>query len=125
MGDLNSSRNAAEKMLQVVAKKIDVDAKDGIALSRAAATYAILGYRNEAVSTLGRVLEISPNDGLALYNCACTYAQLGEKGKAYEYLRKAINIGYKNIIEWVENDPDFNSFREDQEFREIINKSVD
>jgi serine/threonine protein kinase/Flp pilus assembly protein TadD len=120
MGDLHASRTAAEKMLQIVGKKIDINAKDGIALSRAAATYANLGDKNAALSTLGRVLEIAPNDGLAIYNCACTYAQLGEKRKAFDYLKKAIDIGYKNIIEWIENDPDFDAFREDSEFKKII-----
>lgn len=122
MGNLEASKNAAEKMLEIVDRKININASDGIALSRAAATYAILGDRNSALNTLEKVLEISPNDGLAIYNCACTYAQLGEKEKAYNYLRKAIDIGYKNIIEWIESDPDFDSFRNDNEFREIISK---
>jgi serine/threonine protein kinase/Flp pilus assembly protein TadD len=122
MGDLSASKNAAEKMLQRTNKKLSVNPRDGIALSRVAATYAILGDRESALSTLASVLEMAPNDGLAIYNCACTYAQLGEKEKSFEYLRKAINIGYKNIIEWIDNDPDFKAYKTDPEFKAILSK---
>lgn len=54
---------------------------------------------------------------------ACTYAQIGKKKDAFELLQKAIEIGYKNIIEWIENDPDFAAYRYDPQFKEILAKS--
>ncbi|NIT57636.1 MAG: tetratricopeptide repeat protein, partial [Aliifodinibius sp.] len=88
-------------------RKLEADAKDAVALSRAAAVYAQMGNESSALDALNKVLEIAPNDGLALYNCACTYAQLSRKKEAIKFLQKALGNGYKNIVEWIENDPDF------------------
>jgi len=121
-GDLKSSRLALKRMLELITKKIEANPKDGLALSRAAAGYAVLGDKDAALEALELVLKFAPNDGLALYNCACTYAQLGNKQKAFEFLRKAISIGYKNFVEWIENDPDFESLRDDPQFKEILSK---
>jgi len=123
LGDLITSRAALKNMIDITNRKIESNAKDGVALSRAAASYAILGDSTSALQYLSKVLEIAPNDGLALYNCACTYAQLGEAEKSIEFLRKALKNGYKNIIEWIENDPDFNSLRDNHEFKEILFKA--
>ncbi len=60
---------------------------------------------------------------ISVYNCACTYAQFGRKKEAMEYLQKAIGNEFKNIIEWIENDPDFKAFRDDPQFREILAKA--
>ena len=123
LGDREAARTAAEKTLEITNRKIEANAQDGIALSRNAATYAIIGKQQEALNILKRVLEVSPNDGLALYNCACTYAQIGKKKEAMEFLQKAIGKGYNNIIEWIENDPDFEPYRDDPQFREILAKA--
>ncbi|MEJ2616094.1 MAG: tetratricopeptide repeat protein [Ignavibacteriaceae bacterium] len=120
MGDLNASQAAAKKIIETANKKIEGNARDGVALSRIAASYARSGNKPNALETLKKVLDIAPNDGLALYNCACTYAQLGKKTEAYDHLKKAINVGYKNIVEWIENDPDFKPFQDDPEFKKIL-----
>jgi hypothetical protein len=38
-------------------------------------------------------------------------------------LKKAIKIGFRNIINWVENDPDFEVFRDDPHFKDILAKA--
>ena len=45
------------------------------------------------------------------------------RGSLVEFLKKAIRIGYKNIIEWVANDPDFEAYRDDPQFKEILAKA--
>ncbi|MFV1977594.1 MAG: tetratricopeptide repeat protein [Candidatus Scalindua sp.] len=119
-----------KKMLGLIERKLSVNANDAIALSRAATYKAHLGDKISASNAIKRVLEIAPNDGLALYNCVCTYAQLGKKEEAIELLQKAIiiaskptehsAIGYKNIIQWIENDPDLDNIRNEPEFIELI-----
>jgi serine/threonine protein kinase/Tfp pilus assembly protein PilF len=119
----NTASIAKKKILELVEIKLGINVKDAIAMSRAAAIHATMGDIDSAKSKINKVLEIAPNDGLALYNCACTYAILGIKEKSFEYLQKAIGIGYKNIIEWIENDPDFMPFRNDPEFKDILAKA--
>ncbi len=122
-GDVKSAQVAGKKMLELVDKKLSINAKDAIALSRAAGYKAQLGDKISAINAINKVLEIAPNDGLVLYNCACTYAHLNQKEDAFILLRKAIKIGFRNIIAWVENDPDFEVFREDPHFKDILAKA--
>ena len=119
-----TEKAAHEKVLKLVKKKMEVNASDVIALSRAAVSNAILGNKNAALEALDKVMEIAPNDGLVLYNCACTCAQLNKKEESFVLLRQAIDKGYNNIIEWVENDPDFENFRDDPQFKEILSKNA-
>jgi len=123
MGDVKSAQAAGKKMLELVDRKLSINAKDAIALSRAAGYKAQVGDKISALSDINRVLEIAPNDGLVLYNCACTYAHLGQKEDAFKLLRKAIKIGFRNIIAWVENDPDFDKLRDDPHFKDILAKA--
>jgi len=122
-GDVKSARASGKKMLEIIERKLSINEKDVIALSRAASQKAQLGDEISTLNDVRRVLEIAPNDGLVLYNCACSYALLGKKEEAFELLMKTIKIGYKNIIEWVENDPDFEVFRDDPKFKEILASS--
>ncbi len=122
-GDVKSARASGKKMLELIERKLSINEKDVIALSRAASQKAQFGDEISTLNDIKRVLEIAPNDGLVLYNCACSYALLGKKEEAFELLKKTIKIGYKNIIEWVENDPDFEVFRDDPKFKEILASS--
>ena len=42
-----------------------------------------------------------------------------------EFLEKALEKGYKNILSWVEQDKDFDAFREDEDFKQLISKYID
>ncbi len=121
--DTKSAESTRRKVLELINRKLEADAKDAVALSRAAAVYAQMGNESSALDALNKVLEIAPNDGLALYNCACTYAQLSRKKEAIKFLQKALGNGYKNIVEWIENDPDFKAYRDDPQFKEILAKT--
>jgi non-specific serine/threonine protein kinase len=120
LGDRIASRQASQKVLALVQRKLEANANDGIALSRMASTYAILGQKAKAIATLKRVLQVAPDDALALYNASCTYAQLGKKKEALELLQKALSFGYKNILEWIATDPDLEPIRDDPEFKKVV-----
>ena len=121
-GNLAASQDAANKVLELCARKLEVNPNDGITLSRMAATYAGMGKKEKALDVLKRVLKIDPEDGLALYNCACTYSLLEKRKEALTYLKSALKSGYGNILEWVKSDPDFDLIREDPKFKEILSK---
>jgi tetratricopeptide (TPR) repeat protein len=120
LGDRPASRQASQKVLDLVQRKLEANANDGIALSRMAATYAISGQKAKAIATLKKVIQVAPDDALALYNVSCTYAQLGKKREALDFLQKALSFGYKNILEWIATDPDFEPIRDDPEFKKVV-----
>ncbi len=60
-----------------------------------------------------------PREPEVHYNLACSYALVGEKKKAIETLRKAVILGYRDYA-YMEQDPDLESLRDDEEFKEIV-----
>ena len=123
-GDLASTRKAEDKLLENVRKKLEANANDVIALSRMAATYGKRDQIKEALEIVDRLLELAPTDGLVMYNCACTYALASEKEQALKLLDAALQKGYKNILSWVDQDKDFDSIREDDDFKNLMAKFI-
>jgi len=121
-GDLKAAQEAEKKIVELSIRKLEVNPEDVTTLSRMAAVYANMGNTKKALDAAKSVMEIDPNDGRALYNCACVYALLGNKEDALTYLKTALEIGFMNIIEYVKNDPDFESIRGDPKFQEILSK---
>jgi tetratricopeptide (TPR) repeat protein len=119
-GDLNSSDEAARRLIEVASRKLEISPDDIVTISRLASVYARFGAREEAHHTLKGVHEIDPSDGLALYHCACAHAMLGEKKEALACLSIAMQSGWKGLPGWARGDPDLDSVREDPEFKALI-----
>ena len=55
----------------------------------------------------------------AEYDRACAYAQMSEHTSAEKHLRLAIELGYRDA-EWLEQDADFDSCREEPWFQTVL-----
>jgi len=121
-GNLRAAQGAAEKMIELGTRKLEVNPKDVVCLSRLAVTYVNMGEDERAVEAVQRVMEIDPNDGVALYNCAGTYACLGMRSEALNCLEKALETGMIHLIEWIKGDPYVASIRDEAKFREILSR---
>ena len=119
-GNIESAHKAAERVIEVASRKLEAGSDDIIAMSRLACAYAHFGAIEEALATVKNVLELDPADGLAIYNCACAYALLGKKDEALAYLRRTLELGFRAVPNWAKIDPDFESFREDDAFQELL-----
>ncbi|HEU4796144.1 MAG TPA: tetratricopeptide repeat protein, partial [Pyrinomonadaceae bacterium] len=120
LGNADSATEAALKVLEITARKLEASLDDIIVMSRLAEAYARFGGKEEANATLKRVLELEPNDGLAVYNCACAYALLGEKQHSLVLLRRAYDVGFKTVAHWARSDSTFDALRDDMEFQQLI-----
>jgi adenylate cyclase len=125
LGDFLSHEKAEDKMLEIIQRKLEINANDTIALSRMAATYGKRRHKKKALEIVAKLKDLAPTDGLVMYNCACTYAVMSLKKEALELLEKAMEKGYKNILEWVDQDRDFDPIREDEDFKRVIAKYTD
>ena len=120
LGDDKAADEAALKVLEITARKLEASLDDSIVMSRLAESYARFGGKEEANATLRRVLELEPNDALALYNCACAYALLGEKQWSSILLRRAFDTGFRTVAHWARADSAFDAMRDDAEFEQLI-----
>ena len=58
-----------------------------------------------------------------LYVLGCMSAHAGKKGEALEWVSKAIDAGFA-YGQWLANDPDFASLRDDPRFQELVKRAT-
>ncbi len=119
-GDMQAAHEAALKVIELTARKLEASLDDIIVMSRLAQAYARFEAKMEAHATLKQVFEIGTTDGLALYSCACAYSLLGEKNRALISLRRAFESGFRAVANWAKTEEAFDSLRTDAEFKRLI-----
>jgi tetratricopeptide (TPR) repeat protein len=119
-GKTEAAEEASLKVIEITARKLETSPEDVIVMSRLAEAYARFGGREEATTTIKRVLELEPNDGLAVYNCSCVYALLGEKEASLILLRRAFDSGFRSVAHWARADSGFDSIRGDEDFQTLL-----
>ena len=120
LGNEQEAYDAAVKVIEVTARKLEASLEDIIVMSKLAEAYAWFGGTQEAHAILKRVMELEPNDGLAVYNCACAYALLEEKQQTLILLRRACDAGFRTVAHWAKTEGAFNSLRDDTDFQHLI-----
>ncbi len=71
-----------------------------------------------------RLVDLRPRDALAHYNLACSYALLKKVDAALRALRKALELGYRDLG-YLRQDPDLDAVRKDPRFRQMLREYED
>jgi serine/threonine protein kinase/tetratricopeptide (TPR) repeat protein len=109
---------AFKKQLALINNQLQVNPNDAERQGDAAACYAILGDRENALAHLSRSLELGHSDKDLLFNATVVYNDLGETGVALEWLQKAFTAGYSASV--VRDSPDFDNLRNNPRFQELL-----
>ena len=72
---------------------------------------------------LGLNWGIRPAEPTFHYNLACSQSLLGEVSEALESLRRAIDLGYRNL-EYMQTDADLENVRRDERYRLVVRRLV-
>jgi len=107
--------------LRVAEKHLELNPDDARALYLGAGALVLLGERERGLEWTKRARAIDPEDPGVLYNVACSYAQLGQTDEAISCLQKAVQNGFGHR-EWLENDSDLDSLRNDPRFQTLLKK---
>jgi len=83
--------------------------------------YAQSGNRVEAQKTLDRLEKLSPLQYVPPFNFAVIYAGLGDKDRAIYWLERAYR-DRASSIPWIGSDPQFDSLRPDERFRNLLSR---
>src|SRR5215470_17310791 len=105
---------AYARSIEVARHQLSVNPGDVRALYLGAICWARIGRKKEALAWSARALALDSQDSAVLYNVACLYAVLHRTKEALTCLRKVVRSGWRK--EWIKNDPDLNSLRDNREF---------
>ncbi len=94
---------------------------DGRALSLGSGALHEDGQTQRAIEWSRRSLELYPEDMGALVSAACLRAKAGMKEEALEFLERVFSRGWGKR-DWVEQDADYDSLRDDPRFKLLLAK---
>lgn len=77
------------------------------------------GRLKDGLAVDEQLVTVLPTDPTARYNLACRYALLKQRDKAITALRKAVELGYRDV-EFMQEDHDLDSIRKDPRFRKLV-----
>ena len=109
---------AYARSIEVAQQQLSVNPGDVRALYVGAVSWARIGREEEALAWTAKALALDSEDSAVLYNVACLYAVLHRTEEALNCLRRVMRSGWRK--EWIENDPDLNSLRDNPEFQRLL-----
>lgn len=100
------------------------------ALSHLGQLYIEAGQPEKSLEMLEKIMEDLQSldeshkwQGTIIYNLACGYATAGKSEKAIELLKESLQLN-PELIGWSTHDPDFNSVREMEEYKNLYPNPV-
>ncbi len=121
LGRNDEATSALRQGLQVAERHLELNPDDARALCLGAAALIQLDDRGRALDWAGRARALDPTDPGILYNVACVYAVGGMADDSLACLDNAVQNGFGHR-EWLENDSDLDSIREDPRFNALLQK---
>ena len=118
MGRLADAEESYRKAFQAVEKRLALNPDDVRAVTMGAVSLGRLGERDKGLEWAEHALVLEPEDSGVRYNVACMFAIEGVKDRAIECLQDAVRAGFAHR-DWVENDPDLDSLRDDPRFQAL------
>jgi TolB-like protein/Flp pilus assembly protein TadD len=115
----------AEAMLrqgvELAQKHVELNPDDARALVLGGGVLMQIGEPAKALEWAERGIAVDPEDSSVLYNVACIYALGGKPQEALDCLDKAVRNGFGHR-EWLENDSDLDSLRQDPRFEALLKR---
>ncbi|MCI0652732.1 MAG: hypothetical protein L0Z55_12710 [Planctomycetes bacterium] len=81
--------------------------------------YTRLGHYEKGLEIDSRLIKLKPEEPTFFYNLACSYSLLNRCTEALDALRRALELGYKDVHHLAQ-DEDLENLRDSPEFRAIL-----
>jgi len=102
-------------------KQLKLKPDDSRILSLVSTSLFEIGERDEAYEWMNKALRLYPDDAGVLINGACLFAKDNKKEEALDLLEVAVGKGFGKR-DWIMNDPDYNSLRDEPRFKALLEK---
>ena len=83
--------------------------------------YTRQGRISDGLKMDRKLVKLQPDNATAHYNLACSLALAKRKGDALDELRRAVQLGYRDL-DWMQQDPDLEPLKTLPEFRALLDQ---
>lgn len=111
-----------EEALSFYDKAIALNGNESKGYQGKACTFIHTGNHHEALPLINKAIELNPTNFEGYYNLACICAGLKKKQKLFDAIQKTLELAPPqiNIAAHILNDSDFASYRENQDFINLL-----
>lgn len=92
---------------------------DSDLLSQLGYLYTQCGRYRDGLAVDRRLVAMRPRDPISYYNLACSHSRLKQAARAFAALRRAIELGYRDV-EHMQADPDLENIRKDPRWQDLL-----
>jgi TolB-like protein/Tfp pilus assembly protein PilF/predicted Ser/Thr protein kinase len=121
LGKREEEQQAMRDGIRRAEKQLELDPNDRRALSLSSGSLFELGEIEKAFNYSERSLKLYPEDTGVILNAVCLYARAGRKEEALDFAEKVFGKGFGKR-DWIENDPDYDSLRDEPRFKALLKK---
>jgi adenylate cyclase len=119
IGRIEDGLAVNQESLRRAQRILALNPRDVRVLSLGAGAWEAAGDVARSLEWANRALEIDPMDMSALINGALMQASAGHKEDAIALLERAFGLGWGKR-DWIEQDPDYDSLRDDPRFQALL-----
>ncbi|HEY6123472.1 MAG TPA: winged helix-turn-helix domain-containing protein [Steroidobacteraceae bacterium] len=121
LGRMDEAREVNREAMRRAERLLEVNPQNGRVLSFGSGALDLEGQLDRALEWARRAEQLYPNDMGVIINGACLRARNGMKDEALDLLERVFNKGWGKK-DWIENDPDYDSLRDDPRFIAMMAK---
>jgi serine/threonine protein kinase len=119
LGREEEALQASAAAVAAAERRLAINPGESRALYLGAVHLFEIGQRERAFEWADRAIAVDPDEVSTLYNTGCLYSVAGDKERALDCLDRAVRSGFAQR-EWIANDNDWDSIRDDPRFNEIL-----
>jgi adenylate cyclase len=121
LGREDEAHEANREGIRRAERQLELNSTDTRALSLGANALLMEGQTERALRWSERAFELAPDDQSVLINGACVRARAGMKEEALGLLERTFAKGFGKR-DWIENDPDYDSIRDEPRFQALLER---
>ena len=121
LGRLDEAAAARREGVRRAERQLELEPNNARALSLGACALMDEGQHERGLEWIRRAVAAGPDEPSIAVNAACAYLRAGMKEEALACLEKTFGQG-RGKRDWVENDPDYESLRDDPRFQAMLAK---
>jgi tetratricopeptide (TPR) repeat protein/TolB-like protein len=121
-GEREAAQSVFTDAIELAETQLAVDASDPSVVIDLAGYYGMVGQYDRGMDLLGSLTEYEILDPFLMGTIAESYEDLGERDHAIEWIAAALTNDLP--VDWIENRPSFNNLREDERYRELLERHI-
>jgi serine/threonine-protein kinase len=117
-GQADAAKPAFADAVELAERQRLADASDPAVVVDLAGYYGMIGRNDRGIELLEALTEFEILDPFLMGTISESYEDLGERDRAIQWIATA--LANELPVDWIESRPSFNSLREDQRYRELV-----